>query len=130
MIGNALPPFLFRMTLLVKPITGLLGLALLIVGIAGFFTGGIVWMFEVEVAHRIVLIISGLIALVSMRNYTYARLYLILFGLLFGIAGVIASLNEGNVFGIFSVDVTTNLLHFGFAGIALLVGFGSKARAS
>jgi hypothetical protein len=114
------------MNFLVKPLTGLLGLVLTIIGIAGFFTGGMLLMFEVDTVHNIIHLASGLIGLFAFNSgQSYARWYLILFGLVYGLVTVVGFMMGGNIFGMFMANMADNYLHLGISAACLIVGFGS-----
>ncbi len=117
------------MTALVKPVTTLLGVVLLLIGVAGFFVSGNLLVFEVDTVHNVVHILSGVVALTAMKNYSYSRLYLILFGLVYGLVTVVGFMNAGDILGLFMVNSADNYLHLVIAAVCLVVGFGSKKGA-
>lgn len=116
------------MSLLVKPLTGILGLVLTVVGIAGFFVpNGMLLVFEVDTVHNIVHLLSGLIALWAFStSQSYSRTYLILFGLVYGLVTVLGFTMGGDILGLFHANGADNYLHLGIAAVCLIVGFGSK----
>jgi hypothetical protein len=114
------------MNLLVKPLTGILGLVLTIVGIAGFFVAGNLLGFEVDTTHNIVHLLSGLVALFAFSSsQLYSRWYLIVFGLVYGLVTVIGFTMGGDILGLFHVNAADNYLHLAIAAVCLIVGFGS-----
>lgn len=115
------------MSVLVKPITGILGLVLTIMGIAGFFVpDGMLFMFQVDIVHNVVLLLSGLVALLAFSNsQLYSRWYLILFGLVYGVITVLGFAMDGEILGLFHANMADNYLHLGIAAVCLVVGFGS-----
>jgi hypothetical protein len=114
------------MSLLVKPLTGLLGVVLTIVGIAGFFVPGMLLFFEVDTVHNVIHLASGLIALFAFNSsQAYSRWYLIVFGLIYGIVTVIGFAMGGDILGLFHVNDADNYLHLAIAAVSLIVGFGS-----
>ena len=120
-------PFLISMNMLVKPLTGILGLVLTIVGIAGFFVPGMLLVFEVDTIHNIIHLASGLIALFAFNSSQSAsRSFLILFGLIYGAVTVIGFAMAGKILGLFMVNDADNWLHLGITAACLLVGFGSR----
>ena len=116
------------MNLLVKPVTGILGLVLAIVGIAGFFvSGGMLLMFEVDTMHNIVHILSGVIALIAFNSSQVAsRWFLIIFGIVYGLVAVIGFAMGGDILGLFHANAADNFLHIAIAAVCLIVGFGSN----
>jgi hypothetical protein len=114
------------MTPFVKLVTKILGVVLLLVGIAGFFTGGMLLIFAVDPIHNIVHILSGVIALAAAGSYQYSRLYLIVFGVVYGVVAVLGFLS-GDVLGLIAVNMEDNYLHAVIAVLCLATGFGSKS---
>ncbi len=114
------------MNLLVKPLTGILGLVLTIVGIAGFFTSGMLLMFEVNMTHNIVHLASGLVGLFAfMSSQSASRTFLIVFGLVYAAVTVIGFAMGGDILGFFHANDADNFLHLAIAAVCLIVGFGS-----
>jgi hypothetical protein len=115
------------MSLLVKPVTVLLGLALAIAGIAGFFIpSGMLYVFEMDTVHNIVYLACGLIGLFAFNSsQLYSRWYLILLGLVFAVVTVVGFAMSGDIFGLFHANMPDNYLHLAVAAVSLIVGFGS-----
>lgn len=115
------------MSALVKPLTGLLGLVLTIVGVAGFFvSGGMLLVFEVDTMHNIVHLASGLVALWAFNSSQSAsRWYLIIFGLVYAVVTVMGFAMGGEVLGMM-MNMADNYLHLAIAAACLIVGFSSK----
>jgi hypothetical protein len=116
------------MTSLVKTVTKLLGIALLLAGIVGFFVDGTLLVFEVDAVHNIVHIVTGLVALVAAGTYSYARLFLIVFGIVYGLVAILGFMS-GDVLGLFSVNMEDNYLHGAISLLCLATGFGSRPSA-
>lgn len=115
------------MDLLVKPLTGILGLVLTIAGIAGFFTAGSLLGFEVDTTHNVVHLLSGLVALWAFNNsQAYSRMYLIIFGLVYGVVTLLGFFMGGDILGLFRVNDADNYLHLAIAAASLIVGLGSR----
>lgn len=114
------------MSSLVKPLTGLLGLVLTIIGVAGFFVaGGMLLIFHVDTMHNIVHLASGLVGLWALNSSQSAsRWYLIIFGLVYGVVTVMGFM-MGDVLGMM-MNMADNYLHLGISAACLIVGFGSK----
>lgn len=114
------------MNALVKPLTGILGLVLTLVGVAGFFANGMLLLFEVDTVHNIVHLASGLVALFAFSSsQLYSRWYLIIFGLVYGLVTIVG-FATGGVFGIMAINAADNYLHLAIAAACLIVGLGSK----
>jgi hypothetical protein len=118
------------MTALVRPFTTVLGVVLLLVGVLGFVLapgGMLLGLFEVDTIHNIIHIASGAVAVwASSSSYSYARLYLIVFGLVYGLVALLGLFMNGDVLGLIHVNDYDNYLHILIAVACLGVGFGSK----
>ena len=114
------------MNLLVKPLTGILGIVLLLIGVAGFFVPGMLLVFEVSAIHNVVHIASGCIGLFAFNSSQSAsRMFLVVFGLVYGIVTVVGFAMGGDILGLFHVNDADNYLHLAIAAACLVVGFGS-----
>ncbi len=114
------------MNLLVKPLTGILGLVLTVAGVAGFFVSGSLLGFEVNTTHNIIHLLSGLVALWAFNtSQSYSRIYLIVFGLVYGLVTVLGFMG-GDILGLFTVNAADSYLHLAIAAACLIVGFGSR----
>lgn len=115
------------MTSLTKSVTWILGIVLVLVGVAGFFTNGMLLVFQVDTVHNIVHLLSGVVGIAAAASGDkYSRLYLILFGLVYGLVTVVGFVNAGDILGLFTVNDADNYLHAAIAVVSLGVGFGSK----
>ncbi|TSC60807.1 MAG: hypothetical protein Greene041662_39 [Candidatus Peregrinibacteria bacterium Greene0416_62] len=114
------------MTPFVKLVTKILGIVLVVVGIAGFFVDGQLLMFEVDTTHNIVHIATGVLGLLASGTYSYSRLFLIIFGLVYAVVTVLGFAMNGDILGFFHVNMEDSYLHAAIAAVSLLVGFGSK----
>ncbi len=114
------------MNLLVKPLTGILGLVLTVVGIAGFFVTGNLFMFEISPLHNVIHILSGLIGLFAFNSSQSAsRTFLILFGVIYGVVTILGFVMGGDILGLMHVNAADNYLHLAITAACLIVGFGS-----
>ena len=114
------------MTALVKPLTWVLGLVLVLVGIVGFFMDPIVF-FDVNAAHNVVHLLSGAVALIAASNgHAASRMYLIVFGLVYAAVTVLGFMNVQMVVDLLEINAADNVLHLAIATACLAVGFGSR----
>lgn len=115
------------MSSLTKMVTWILGIVLVLIGVAGFFVDGTLIVFQVDTIHNIVHILSGVIGIAAASSgESYSRMYLIVFGLVYGVVTVIGFVNGGDILGLFQVNDADNYLHAAIAVVSLGVGFGSK----
>ncbi len=113
---------------LVKPLTWILGVVLLVVGIAGFLMP--LPIFEVNTAHNLVHLASGVVALLAAANgYQYSKIYLIVFGLVYGLVTILGFLSVGFIWDLLALNTADNYLHLLIAAACLIVGLGSKNMA-
>lgn len=117
------------MTSMVKTVTWILGIILVAVGALGFVNNPVLGLFEVDTIHNIVHLLSGIIAIgAAVSGESYARLYLIIFGLVYGAVAVIGFTMNGSILGLFTVNQADNYLHTAIALVSLAVGFGAAKR--
>lgn len=116
------------MNSLVKTLTWILGIVLLLVGILGFILPSpLLGLFEVDMVHNIVHILSGVIAIIAVStSESYARLFLIVFGIVYGLVTILGFTMGGDILGLFHANTADNYLHAAIAIACLGVGFGSK----
>lgn len=115
------------MNLLVKPLTGLLGIMLIIAGVAGFFMGtGMLFIFDIDTTHSIIFAAGGIVGLLAFRSSQLAsRWYLLISGILLGVFAVIGFLTGGDIMGLFMTNAAGNWLHLGVGATCLMVSLGS-----
>lgn len=112
---------------LVKPLTWILGVVLVIVGILGFFMNPILGIFAVDPVHNVVHLLSGVIALgAAATSVQYSRLYLIVFGLVYALVTILGFVQGSPILGLITVNAADNYLHLAIAAVCLIFGFGSK----
>ncbi|MBI3331934.1 DUF4383 domain-containing protein [Candidatus Peregrinibacteria bacterium] len=104
-----------------------LGLVLTLVGVLGFFNDPVLGIFEVDPVHNVIHLLSGLVGLfAASKGMTYARQYLIVFGLIYAVVTVLGFTMESPLLGLVSVNDWDNYLHAAIAAVSLLVGFSGK----
>lgn len=112
---------------MVKTVTMVLGVVLLVVGVLGFFMNPVLGLFGVDTMHNAVHILSGVVALAAAASgASYSRLFLIVFGIVYGVVAVLGFAMAGNILGLFTTNTNDDYLHTAIALVCLAVGFGSK----
>ena|SRR3989344_384212 len=113
-------------------VSWILGAALTAIGVAGFAMGSpLLGFFEVDMLHNSIHLVSGLAGLFcASRGTGYARMYLIVFGVVYGIVTVLGFVMDGSILGFMHVNIEDNFLHLVIAAAALGAGFGGKRRSS
>lgn len=116
---------------LVKQFTWILGIVFILIGVAGFFTGDMLLVFQVNTVHNIIHLLSGIVALAAVGSgESLARLYLIVFGLVYALVTVLGFvLPGGDIFGLMTVNMADNYLHAAIALASLGIGFGAGKKA-
>ena len=104
------------------------GWVFLLIGILGFIpgitTGGhLLGIFEVDVMHNIVHLLTGIIAL-SMAKGS-AKTFFKVFGVIYAVVAILGLIGASPVLGLIHVNGADNVLHILIALIALYYGFAS-----
>ncbi len=116
------------MTHFVKIFVKLVSALAILAGIAGFFVTDIMGI-ATDTIQNIIFIVVGILGVNASGTYGKARMFLILFGLLFGVLAVIGLVNSGNILGYYQTNVNGSLLHLGISAIFLIMGLGSRKKA-
>jgi len=107
----------------------IVGWLMTIVGIVGFFSGGMLLVFEVNTAHNVIHLLTGLVALffgyyVAGR---YSRVFDQWLGIVYTVVAVVgfavAGLASATILGILPLNLADNILHAVIALSALSAGF-------
>src|SRR3989344_3869904 len=116
------------MSALVKPVTWTLGIVLLVIGILGFLMDSpLLGLFEVDLEHNIVHVVSGLAGLATANSWSRARMFLIVFGVIYAAVPVLGfMMGEGEFLGLLAINQADNFLHLAIAAVCLVVGLGAK----
>lgn len=110
-----------------KTVTWILSIVLVLVGILGFVNDPVLGLFEVDTVHNVIHLLSGIVGILAVSSgESYARLFLIVFGIVYALVTIIGFVNGGNILGLFQVNDADNYLHAAIAIVCLGVGFGGK----
>lgn len=107
----------------------IVGWLMTIVGIVGFFSGGMLLVFEVNTVHNIIHLLTGLVALFFGYYVagTYSRSFDQWLGIVYAVVAVlgfaVAGLGSATILGILPVNLADNILHSAIALSALSAGF-------
>lgn len=114
---------------LVRPVTWILGLALLAVGIMGFIsTSPLLGLFVVDNIHNVIHLVSGAVALALVNSSKgAARMFLLVFGAVYLAVALLGYIQKTTVLGLIEVNFADNVLHAVIAAVCLIIGHGSKA---
>lgn len=114
----------------------LIGLVFIAVGLLGFIENPIVGdgedvIFHADTVHNMVHIVSGIFFFVfAMAGYKAARNFIVLFGILYLLIGILGMLQIGDkgmteVLGFLHVNPADNFLHIGLGILITLLGFAA-----
>lgn len=116
------------------------GVILLVVGILGFVPGitqmnsnpgYLLGLFAVDGVHNIVHILTGIVALAAglSGRVDYARMFFLVFGIVYALVTVIGFIQGTTVLGIFAVNIWDNLLHVAITAVSFAVYFATGASS-
>lgn len=116
-----------------KTLAWVFGVVLTLVGVLGFVPGittdgMLLGIFEVDMMHSIIHVVSGLAALAAAWGMYSNRLYFQVFGVVYGVVTVLGFVTGGAL--LFSTNMADNLLHLILAAAALYIGFMMKESAA
>ena len=115
------------MTPFVKIFVKLFAALAIVSGIAGFFIIDIVGI-EMSPVRNLIHIAVGIIGLQMSASYGRARLFLIVFGFLFGALAIVGLTTGSGPFDYYQMSMNDNYLHILVSAALLLMGFGSKKK--
>lgn len=116
---------------LVQKAATIFGAVFVLVGILGFipaFTpnGHLLGIFEVNGAHNVIHLASGIVALLASKSYKNSRLYFQIFGIIYGLVTLLGVFyGDNDLLGIVAHNVADIFLHLIITAAALYLGFGT-----
>ncbi len=116
-------------------VTGIVyAVVFIVVGILGFIPpispmGNLLGLFEVDITHNIVHLLTGIIAgiVVIIGNVKYIRLYFQVFGIVYAAVAILGFIFNGNLI-IITLNLADNILHVVIAAVSLFFGYFIKAE--
>ena len=119
---------------MLKNIAIAFGIVFIIVGILGFVSavtpnGLLLGYFEVNPAHNVVHLATGVVALiVAFASEKAMRLFFQIFGVIYALVALMGFFTGNQpLLGIVAINAADNWLHVLIAIVALYLGFGMKA---
>ena len=114
-----------------KTYTLILGIMLLVFGVVGWIIGGhghTLIVFGINRTHSTIHVLSGVIAiLAALGGELYARVYCVVFGLVYGSVTVAGFLNLKMAVQMLNLTMPDNLLYLGISIAGLAVWFGARS---
>ena len=115
---------------MVKTMAVLFGIVFLAIGVLGFVPGVttdhmLLGIFHVNVAHNVVHLLSGAVALFcGLSSVSASRMYFRIFGVIYGLVAVMGFMvGDGMLLGLISNNTADTWLHVGIAAVSLILGF-------
>jgi hypothetical protein len=114
-----------------KTIVMVLGVVFVVVGVLGFFSDPVLGMFEVDMVHNVVHLLSGIVALaMASMGESSAKTFAKVFGLVYLLVTILGFvMGDGKLLGLMEINGADNFLHVLLALVLLYVGF-SKSGSS
>ncbi len=114
-----------KLIFMVKTILYIFGVIFALVGLMGFVSDPVLGIFEVDVAHNLIHLVTGFLFLVIAKFYKDAmRNTAQLFGIVYGVVAVVGFIMpQDSIFGIFEANLADDILHALVALILLYAGF-------
>ena len=106
-----------------------LGVIFVVIGLLGFVNDPVLGLFEVDVVHNLVHLVSGILAfLFAAKGEMMAKKFARIFGVVYGLVAVLGLVLPGEtLLGLLEVNFADDLLHVAIAALFLYVGFGVKS---
>lgn len=115
-----------------KTIVTILGVVFIALGVLGFFNDPLLGIFEVDLMHNIIHILSGVLALGAVGMGDSAiRSFSKVFGVVYGALAVVGFFMSGDmVLGLFAANLADNILHAVLAVVFLNIGFARSSEST
>lgn len=120
-------------TMSIANIAKVFGAVFVLIGVLGYVpgitsNGMLLGIFEVDMVHNIIHILTGLLALAAaFSSEKYAKLFFQVFGVVYALVAVLGFIQGDMVLGLFHVNAADNYLHVVVAVVALYAGFVMKS---
>ena len=119
---------------MMQKITWAVGIVLVLVGILGFApvvtnNGLLLGIFQVDMMHNLVHLLTGILAIAAAWMGSYMRFYFKVFGVVYAIVAILGFAFGDNVLGMM-MNMPDHVLHVVIAAVFLWLGFGMKEIAA
>lgn len=105
----------------------ILGTILIVIGALGFLNDPVIGLFEVDILHNIVHLMTGILIVAFSNTPTHSKILLKTFGVIYGVAAILGFIIPGDVFlGIVEINNADDILHVVFSSIFLWIGYRQK----
>jgi hypothetical protein len=119
-----------------KKIAVVFGVVFIAVGLLGWVPalnpdGKLLGIFEVNPAHNLVHLATGIVALIAgIASDKASKLFFQVFGVIYGLVAILGFVSSGPLLGIVANNGADSVLHVIIAVVALYLGFGMKGEAA
>jgi hypothetical protein len=112
---------------MIRFIAVLFGIALIFAGVAGFIpaltvNGALLGIFEVDMLHNIVHIVTGVLAIMAATTLRTTKLFFLIFGIVYTVIAILGFVNNGNLF-LMHVNMADNFLHLGIGLFSMYLAY-------
>ena len=114
-----------------KVIAQIVGVVLTLVGVIGFFTGGMLWVFGLNMLHNVIHLVAGVVGLVCgfYAAGKWASGYNKVFGVVYLLVGILGFAAAGFMSSLLATNMADNVLHLVLGIVLAGVGFGTNPTA-
>lgn len=115
-----------------KTIMYVAGVVFIVLGLIGFVNDPIFGIFDVDILHNLVHLISGILALIfASQGESQARSLALILGIVYALLTILGFLvGDGKILGLVATNGGSNWLHLIMAIILLIVGLKKPAMSS
>jgi hypothetical protein len=107
------------------------GIVLLLVGVLGFFNDPVLGIFDVDLEHNLIHLVSGILALSFGKTAAGAKKFAKIFGVVYGLVALAGLFMGSPILSLVDANTADHWLHVALAVIFLYVGFsGDKSSAT
>ena len=111
-----------------KKVVRALSIVFILLGVIGFFNDPILGVFDVDLEHNIIHLLSGIVGFIMSAKYDTAKLFARGFGVIYGLVTILGFMmpeGEGELLGFMHINMADNFLHLFLSAVFLAIGFAS-----
>ena len=111
-----------------KKVVRALSIVFILLGVIGFFNDPILGVFDVDLEHNIIHLLSGIVGFIMSAKYDTAKLFARGFGVIYGLVTILGFMmpeGEGELLGFMHINMADNFLHLFLSAVFLTIGFAS-----
>lgn len=112
-----------------KNVLYVLGVVFVLIGLLGFFNDPVLGIFEVDVLHNLIHLVSGVLLLIY-GGKPAAKTLAVVLGVVYALVTVLGFLMGGSVLGLMTMNMSDNVLHLVLAVVLLAVGLSGRSSSA